>query len=69
MEIVSTRSNAILFWKVADGEVVEAGQVVASLEQGKGAKSVVSPCAGTVRIACKGGMVSEGQLLATVERC
>ena len=45
MEIRSTRGNAILFWKVADGDTVEAGQVVASLEQ---------------------GMVSEGQLLATV---
>ena len=66
MEIRSTRGNAILFWKVADGDTVEAGQVVASLEQGKGTMEVVAPCAGKIGIACKGGMVSEGQLLASV---
>lgn len=69
MEIRSTRSNMILFWKVLDGTFVEEGQTVASLEQAKGSMSIVAPCDGKIAVCCDTGLVSEGQLLATVEQC
>jgi acetyl-CoA/propionyl-CoA carboxylase biotin carboxyl carrier protein len=52
---------------VRDGDAVEAGQVLASVEAMKMEHQLVAPLAGTVHLAARpGDLVKSGQVLATI---
>lgn len=56
METRATRSGYMVFWKVPGGDSVVEGQVVASMEQGKGSMAITAPCSGKLEIPFDRGM-------------
>jgi urea carboxylase len=68
--IDSQVAGSIWQWRVAEGECVEAGQVIAVLESMKMEIEVTTIHAGTVRQLCKaeGKQIGAGQRLLVLNR-
>ncbi len=63
----STQEGTLAEWLVADGEPVEAGQLLYTLELDKSVQEVESPASGTLRIIAPAGEVYDiGALIAEI---
>jgi acetyl-CoA/propionyl-CoA carboxylase biotin carboxyl carrier protein len=67
--IAAPLSGALLIWRVADAQTVQAGDVVAVMEAMKMEAQVTAPAAGVLRHAVAVGQtVQAGDILGTVDR-
>jgi pyruvate/2-oxoglutarate dehydrogenase complex dihydrolipoamide acyltransferase (E2) component len=64
----STQEATLTEWLVADGEAVEQGQPLYTLELDKSVQEVESPASGTLKIQAEtGGVYEIGTLIAEIE--
>ncbi|GAB3523296.1 hypothetical protein GCM10027575_55480 [Phytohabitans suffuscus] len=65
---MSMEEGTVTEWHVADGDRVEAGQILYTLETDKTANEVPSPLAGVIKlIAVAGESYPVGEVLAELE--
>lgn len=63
----ATQEATLAEWLVADGETVEKGQLLYTLELDKSVQEVESPAAGTLKIIAEAGeMYDIGTLIAEI---
>lgn len=66
--VLAPMSGSLLAWKVENGAMVEAGNVIAVMESMKMESPITAPKSGTVRVqALAGESVQAGQLLARID--
>lgn len=64
----SMNEGLLAEWMVADGDQVQEGEVIYTLESDKSTSEVESPASGTIRIAAEEGETYEvGAVLGTIE--
>ncbi|MBQ0131468.1 MAG: acetyl-CoA carboxylase biotin carboxyl carrier protein subunit, partial [Comamonas sp.] len=65
--VLAPMAGSLIAWKVADGDSVQAGQVIAVMESMKMETSIVAETSGTLRtLAQAGAMLQAGQVVGAV---
>ncbi|WP_019372889.1 acetyl-CoA carboxylase biotin carboxyl carrier protein subunit, partial [Melaminivora alkalimesophila] len=66
-DVLAPLAGSLVAWHKAEGEEVQAGEVLATMEAMKMETALSAPCAGRLqRIAQAGQMVAAGELVARI---